>query len=292
MKSDSSRRAHSPSLAWLFLILASCLTSSSSCNNGNSGSTLPPVDLPTFETPDELNQSRWPEYFTDVYGNSPSSESDFPIDMNLFSLVYEDSLEAIDEGIECQTACPDQQGQAVCKATGDHDPPSSIFIYQPGPYDALPDNEWVEFTHCADPEAVSAEQVGSWMYHLPGSGNFFNLGTTQAFLDHEQAVEHFLGRPCEKPGNECVEEFTELFETARAQGFDSLQFLGHADQVCGTKKSIAVELVDLAGSGAYPCGDENPGSSQWNARYRTGWDANLSCTCVNATAPGSCFTCQ
>ena len=130
------------------------------------------------------------------------------------------------------------------------------------------------------------------MYHLPGSGNFFNLGTTQAFLDHEQAVEHFLGRPCEKPGNECVEEFTELFETARAQGFDSLQFLGHADQVCGTKKSIAVELVDLAGSGAHPCGDENPGSSQWNARYRTGWDANLSCTCVNAIAPGSCFTCQ
>jgi len=94
MKSDSSKPHIQASLTWLFLILAGL--SLSSCSNGNSGSTLPPVDLPTFETLDELNQSRWPEYFTHVYGNSPSSESDFPIDISLFPLVYEDSLEAID----------------------------------------------------------------------------------------------------------------------------------------------------------------------------------------------------
>lgn len=245
------------------------------------------LDLPTFESAMQLSSSPWHQYFMDVYGNIPTSPSEYPLDLDEWWIFYNEYLSTIGK-IHCEdfggANCPippSAEGQAICSLSGgDHDLPDVVYIYHAPPYSPLPGNTWVEFTHTADHEAQQAEKVGSWMYYVPGSSYYFYLGKTRSFKDHADAVQYFLDETCFD--TECVDYFPALFEAAASQGYDSIQFLDHADMTCG--QNTAVEIVDVAGSGMYACGDENPDQPAWNARYRTGWNASLPCDCSNAAS--------
>ncbi|NER28296.1 MAG: hypothetical protein F6J89_11840, partial [Symploca sp. SIO1C4] len=239
-------------LGWSILISACDVAPSSSEHQNQS------LVLPTFESAQQLAESPWQNYFNKVYGNSPTSASQFPIDLNDWWIFYKDDLAGI-KTIPCEdfggNHCPipkTQEGQAICSLSGgDHDLPNAVYIYHAPPYSPLRESKWVEFTHTADAEAKNNEKVGSWMYYMPGSGNYFHLGKTKAFSDHPEAVKHFLNKNCNDL--ECAQYFTDLFKAAASKGYDSIQFLKHHDMTCA--QNIAIEIVDVAGSGMYACGE-------------------------------------
>ncbi len=252
-----------------------------------------------FETAAEFEASKWPQYFDNVYGNHPTDDADFPLDLNDLWVFYSNYLDEIGvklAGADSAKICPKKLNEAFTDMSDAHDPPDTVWLYKPPPYKALESNTWVEFTHCADAVAVNEEAVGSWMYHAPGSGDYFNLGKTIAFDDHDDAVKRFLpGVECDpKVQNECSNNFKDLFPAAIKEGYDSIQFLCHADERCG---NTAVEIVDLNGVGNYACQAKNPGGSDW--KYKTGWNASLGCKCENSSKPATeppsaedCFRCK
>lgn len=246
-----------------------------------------PVNLPTFDSPQQLADSIWSGYFRSIYGNIPTSQSDFPIELNSWWTFNKNDLRNIGVTLPaCDDTCPiAEEGQVLCSLSGgDHDILDFVSIYHRPPYTALGANQWAEFTHTADAEAKENEKVGSWMYYVPGSGNYFFLGKTISFQDHKEAVSYFLNEQC--LDNECVRYFNDVFKEAKAQGYDSVQFLAHADMTCA--QNLAIEIVDVAGSGLYACGEKNPSSVKWHTRYQTGWDASLVCVCSNEESYFNC----
>ena len=61
----------------------------------------------------------------------------------------------------------------------------------------LPQNAWVEITHCVPTGRSHREEFGSWMYWAPGSGVWFHLGRTAVFASHVHAVRLLAQRECE-----------------------------------------------------------------------------------------------
>ena len=163
-----------------------------------------------------------------------------------------------------------------------HELDSWLWLHHPPPYEHRPSNTSIEVTHCADVRAQSYELDASWYYAAPGSGVFLPLGRTTHFQTHREAVEHFTGLKCTDAAGECVSLYSRLFEAARAQGFDSIQFLGHSDMRCG---NTAVEVVQLGGVGAHACG----AADQSKTALRGGWAGQRACGCVNS---GMCANCE
>ena len=98
------------------------------------------------------------------------------------------------------------------------------------------------------------ESVGSWMYFAKGSGIYFNTGNTISFKDHSESVKYFLDINISCPlREECTYYFRDLFTKAKNEGYDSIQYLEHYDMRCG---NTAIEIVDLHGVGARPCGNK------------------------------------
>jgi len=151
------------------------------------------------------------------------------------------------------------------------------------PFTCFEDGSYIEVIHSrGDPP-----NSGTWMYQATGSGIWYNVGNTTCFKKHNDAVRHFLGRDCDtsedsvydnKP-DECLADFPELFSTAKAQGFDTVQFTEHGDQLCGLG---ATEIVDTSGNGVYSCG-YNPDDADFDekvaATFKTGFNHGISCVC-------------
>jgi len=204
--------------------------------------------------------------------------------------LYKPLLEAA--GVELPAMsdrCPTHAGQYYSTMT-DHEEKWSTWIWnpnlaQPLTFD-LPSNTWVEIIH----QGYKLDGDAAWLYYTPGTAIWINLGTTQAYLDHGDATLALLNEQCESGGtgpenlpNECIPQFPRLYKAAIAQGLDTLQFLKHADMICGedqdphNRRNMAIEIVDLGGPGTTACAQESSGVN----RYRAGWDAASPCDCDN-----------
>jgi len=161
--------------------------------------------------------------------------------------------------------------------------PGSSWIWNPNYFQALPSNKWVEGIH----KAFFADKGSAWIYYAPGSALWFWLGKTKAYHDHGDAVKEFLHRPCSSA--QCVNDFTATFAAAKNAGYNSLQFLAHADMKCGRPghgipsqggqgKNGAIELVDVAGHGTSPCA----------SNYKAGWEASKACNCDSSLKYANC----
>ena len=69
--------------------------------------------------------------------------------------------------------------------------------------------------HEADP--FGDEHVGMWLVYAPGSGIYFNLGTTISFAEHQDAYDHF-NIPAGVDQNEAM---------SRAVGLTGVQHVPH-----------------------------------------------------------------
>merc|ERR1712046_391834 len=98
------------------------------------------------------------------------------------------------------------------------------WIWDSSNFQPLPSFTWIEVIH----ETMSIEEAGTWMYYTPGSGIWFNTGKTQHYYDHPNAVKDILHKDCYD--NQCIDSFTELAQTCRDIGLDSIQFVHHADE--------------------------------------------------------------
>ena len=236
--------------------------------------------LPVFETREDLDaDGAWSAYLRAVYGSLPTAGS-FPVSLRDFAVLYQPDLYAA--GLEQPPVvdCPTRKGQFYLNMSRNQDPPSTLWVWQPPPFAAAPDDSWVEVTHCVDIVSFFLEGTGSWMYVAPGSGVFYNCGRTLAFDTHVEAVNHFLGAgTCTDASDECPSHFAALFAAALKEGYDSLQFLKHGDQRCGLMRP---EIVDLRGTGRDRC--ENI------PNLRTGWDHELPCDCARSN--GNCTSCR
>mmetsp|Transcript_13780 Transcript_13780/g.26279 ORF Transcript_13780/g.26279 Transcript_13780/m.26279 type:complete len:335 (-) Transcript_13780:38-1042(-) len=198
--------------------------------------------LPRFESPANLHRSpKWLAYLSAVYGPMVQEDSVFPIDVSKFWVLDQKHLSSA--GLDVQVKqCPDQELDVF--SAWNFNPNGLIHIHHRPPFDALPSDSWVEVTHCdaQDPPR------GYWLYYLPGSGIFYNLGKTKVFKTHRDAAAEFLpGRTCKDAA--CGELLYDTFGEA-AKSYDSLQFLAHGDQQCGKR---GFEIVELHHVGADIC---------------------------------------
>jgi hypothetical protein len=231
-----------------------------------------PATLPVFNTLSELESSPWKDYFLKVYQELPA-ETDFPIKIGDLSILYKGAPVDPPRKVKWIGKCPTEEGELYSNMSLTNDPEDTFWIYHPPPFKPL--KGLVEVTHCSDSFVLNYEVQGMWFYHAPGSGIYFDLGRTIVFNHHEDAVKHFLNRPCTDwsllHGNiECNSDFDDLINEAKKE-YDSIQFLSHEDMRCG---NTAVEIIALNYSGDYPCGNK-PGKGL----FKSGWKGSKECNC-------------
>ena len=151
----------------------------------------------------------------------------------------------------------------------------SASVFNPGHFTGLPSNTWIEITHGA--VANGEEGVGAWMYAAPGSGVWFDTGSTKVYADHHQSYADLCPDHGATPPPDCG--FAVLFTQAKAKGYDSIQYTDHADQQCGRsmpngRHEWAIEIVSTTEVGSFACGGQK---TQW----RAGWEASDTCDCDN-----------
>jgi hypothetical protein len=228
--------------------------------------------LPVFETLQELENSPWKEYFLKVYNELPP-ESDFPIRIGDFSILYDEAPIDKPRYVRWIGQCPMFENELYSNMSLTNDPPGTTWVYHPPPFKPL--EGLVEVTHCADSFITTYETKGMWMYSAPGSGVYYDLGRTIAFNEHKDAVAHFLNRKCKDFSLlhgyiECIDDFSDLI-TEASKNYDSIQFLAHGDMRCG---NTAVEIMSLKNVGDYPCGNKSG-----KGLFRSGWKGSRECVC-------------
>jgi len=239
------------------------------------------MKFPIFKNKSELENSKWSNYFIHIYGKIP--DTGYPIDLNTFWILYTNILKKYDikltdqciEDSNCFTICPNNNGGLFSNMSYIDDMDNTMWIYHKPPYNALPNNSVVEVIHTSGgyPMQRSIESVGSWMYYAKGSGIYFDTGNTISFKDHSESVKHFLDIDISCPlREECAYYFKDLFTKAKNEGYDSIQYLEHYDMRCG---NTAIEIVDLHGVGAYPCGNKT------DLNIKSGWNGKDECICDN-----------
>lgn len=232
---------------------------------------------PVFNSQAELQASEWGQYFEWTYGEIPSRG--YPICTYGQVMLYRPHLDGagVTPPNKFKDGCPGKTnaGQWYKTMTSAGSEASwSNWIWNPNlsaPQDfgaGLPSDVWVEVHH----KSFSVDGSATWLYYAAGSGIWAWLGNTQAYPDHKEAVADIMGKQC---GGECSGEFEKLYEAMRIQGRDTIQFLYHDDMNCGNG---AIEIVDPAGSGKHPCGQDMSGLT----RFKAGWGASADCICDNS----------
>jgi len=160
-----------------------------------------------------------------------------------------------------------------------YSPTDTSWIWHPIPKQAFPANTWVEIMREQDP--FGDEHKGAWFVYAKGSGIYFNTGKTIAFDEHQDGYTHF------KVNSGSYNEV--MSENAAAQGYDTIQFLKHQDDVnypCDPKDHIPymnIEIVGVKMVGTYAC--VNPSGQ---GVLRAGWGASRPCICDNNQSFTNC----
>lgn len=195
-------------------------------------------------------------------------------------------------------ACPMQNSDFYYNMSIDWEPPHSIWVAHLPPFYPIKSNTWVEVIHTNETLSKIPNEIPKdllWLYIVKGSGIWLNVGKTISFQDHRDALDYFFStndiRDMTKKlniddktkistmkkedliknycGKQCHHFMNDIFDAAKGNGFDSIQFLSHSDQRCGNS---AVELVYLKGDGNSTCGGKA-------VHLKTGWNHDIDCKC-------------
>jgi hypothetical protein len=162
---------------------------------------------PTFASAAELSASPWGAYYSAVYGSLPKS---YPLDVGSNWLLHDGALiKAKVQGVPAATSCPSAELDRYT-TNNMYQPPLVSWIWHAYPFAPLAANSFVEVQHEADP--FGDEHYGMWLVYAPGSGIYFNLGTTISFAEHQDAYAHFNAHDNEA-----------MSRAASAAGYDSVQ---------------------------------------------------------------------
>jgi hypothetical protein len=260
---------------------------------------------PSFANASALEADPWGRYFQEVYGNVPSDNKSYPLCIGDLWMFYENILDRTQPRIptsvgQCPTDCGMMQMQRYDQ-NNMFSPHGVTWSWHPLPFRAIPNSTYVEVIHQEDP--FGDEHKGAWMFQAKGSGISFNVGKSLAFRGnfhngHDDAMEYFEidKQPCAgdwKRRNEC------LSITAAAQGWDSLQFIGHSDDwewtgtddnFCSNRGGIPpmnIEIVATRGQGTYACMAANGTANALG--LKKGWDASGGdCICDNSKTHLNC----
>jgi hypothetical protein len=149
-------------------------------------------NLPRFESPTELmspDNKRWRTYLEFVYGDAIYDPSVHPIDVSNFQMLHKEYLRSaglFNDNLQVKQ-CP--QKELDLYSNWRWASANELRVWHSAPPKALPNDTWVEVTHCG---AGEIEAHGTWMYHMKGSGVFYNIGKTLPFQTHLQAVKYFI----------------------------------------------------------------------------------------------------
>lgn len=230
-----------------------------------------------FSTAADLQgDAAWSCYFQKVFGVVPTDG--YPICIYSFFKLYTGIAEQC--GISLGTAsrlCPTRNGELFGRFSYSVDVNvawiwNSDLMRGQSSF-SVESNKWVEVLHNANP----IDGAATWLYYTPGSSIWFWTGSTKSYTDHPEAVKDLLGDRCISASNECVHYFSRIFAAMKTAGLNSISFVKHADMECsplGMVMNLAIEIVDIAGSGLTTCG----GPSGW-VRFRAGWEASADCFC-------------
>lgn len=246
------------------------------CSQGNQ------YGWPKFDTQADLQKDGgWSQYFKTVYGEVPSSG--YPICTYELQMIYKGVLAQcnIKTPNTLSTNCPKNAGQYYSRMSGF---PVTIQAWIYNPSLAHPSgsgyvagNMWVEVLH----SQFSMDGDATWFYYAPGTAIFMWSGNTKVYQDHPDGVQDLLGQPCADKDKECGKQFAALYKAGLKKGYDTLQFMKHADMQCNTHNNqmgnYAIEIVDLKGPGTTTCSG-NGGQT----RFRAGWEAKSVCDCDNS----------
>lgn len=261
---------------------------------------------PSFPNASALAADPWGRYFEKVYGEVPNNDEDYPLcigDLRMFYRRVLDSLSPrpiVPASVgQCPTDCGMMQMQRYDR-NNMFSPPDVFWSWHPPPFHAIPNETWVEVIHRSDP--FGDEKKGAWMFQAKGSGIWFNLGRSLAFVGnfkngHDDAMKYFDvdNQPC---SNETWQRRQECLSiTAAAQGWDSLQFLGHGDDwewtgtdsgTCSNTGGVPpfnIEIVAVRGEGTYACMTANG----TGLGLKKGWNAaGEKCICDNSKSDLNC----
>jgi hypothetical protein len=271
----------------------------------------PQIRLPYFYSPHQLNQwPEWANYLSKVYGTDTLR---FPIDLRGLVFLHDDWLpKDFASEIEPWVAtAPTVFGNFMHLHFGQSARFLAMHIF--GSYSSPVRLDYSEFRKNLGPFAVAfpsgianhtkvevvheccdGPNEGLWMYLMPGSGVFFDLGKTIVFEQHGAACEYFgklSGAFTTCPWICCAPMNEFVWREARKQGYDSVQYM---DTWMGGSDTSSYEVVDLAStldqaakSVATPArkhcfGDESA------SRYTRGWSGQQACKCVTGAAWMEC----
>jgi len=235
---------------------------------------------PSFQTLHDMNLDVWSTYYKLVYGQVPTDG--FPRSPEGLWMFYSDviSQAGVREYPASEGNCPrDGRDTGVVYTTNNiYAPSGTFFCWHPYPYTAIGGNTWVEVMRKTDP--FGDENVGAWFLYSPGSGIYFDTGSTTSFSEHSEAYAHF--------GVSGPDWNQDMCSKAAAAGYDSVQFTAHVDHVnypCDTVNTgnpyleyMGLEIVGVRLVGKYACGQSSGAPSS----IRSGWQAVNQCTCDNS----------
>lgn len=273
--------------------------------------------VPVFQNKSDFVASNWSHYYSKVYGSSVLSHmtpDDFPLDPLESWLWYHDGLSASGLGFLADIALnvnrPDGK---KCKSIRKHGALLSGHISWGVPHaltiahvekPTVRSHQLIEITHCqkscANGKFCASEWHAAYMYHMPGSGVFYQTGITKIFKTHADSAT-FCGFKCEKPPN-CFDDsgvprakapgrddmytraMDRVWDCLRNRGIDTAVFTNHRDMHCG---DLQQEIVDVHGIGTKCTFSNDKLFKGWR-----GWEGTYACTgvCTKPVNLGGEFT--
>lgn len=190
------------------------------------------ADLPVFSSYENVSRSEWRSYLLHVYGHRKQFR--YPIDMRCFTFFYLDYLPPTWKSAFVSRFKPDSSPHFydgdVVTAYGRR---SHVNIYRYAYHTAglrsvahFQNDERIEVFHYANDCVRPRQGVGYWMMFSPGSGIFFNLGTTLSFDDGYNAACRYFNGAAALCSTCCTPVHRHIIRSARVQRISSIQIRG------------------------------------------------------------------
>jgi hypothetical protein len=243
---------------------------------------------PRFESLYELQaDTNWARYFLLHYGELPMQDQ-YPV--CIFDLLSINATAYNQSGLlGTRTIVSDQNAVKPGDLFVTRTVSAGLGIYH-DMWKPVPNDTWVEVQHSVFPTELS----GAWVWTLPGSGVWANVGKTLVFptpsdikKTHAEAIA-FLTKGCTvKISNKWPQLESDIFgKCAREKGYDSIQFEPEDGQTpigtFGITGFTEMVLVNL--DGFQSCGVEDPTTTS----LRQGWAASTQCRCTAQPTADGC----
>ena len=229
----------------LTVLYSTVLSAMAGVGRPRPGCRLPAIELPAVD---------WRAYLGRLYGEDADERVADQLDVLNLTMLSNVSAAAHDYAAAIAAALPRDASWGTCLGGGCN---SSVFaaninvfcpiefawrlrmhkrsrqVISQGGFAPIAERTWTEATHCGG--SPFEKSVGAFFYAARGSNLWINVGRTIAFGLHEEAVRHLLGRECSERGldpqtgmRQCSRDLDEMAQTARARGYDTVQFTRRA----------------------------------------------------------------